>query len=157
MRPNYISSQLQAQWAEPPWGSETRFELGPALQQASALPSELRCTLTIIFFSYSLPRGVDVLNETFDSYSLHLNPSFEVCCSGIEQFQKSLDLCIDKTPFLAQNYRSGFFSGQRTPGNTQKQLPIASKTYKSVKSQHFFLVFSALVALPLKVHKREIF
>jgi hypothetical protein len=29
--------------AEPPWGAEPRFELGPALQQASALPTELRC------------------------------------------------------------------------------------------------------------------
>jgi len=26
--------------AEPPWGAELRFELGPALQQASALPTE---------------------------------------------------------------------------------------------------------------------
>jgi hypothetical protein len=26
------------------WGAEPRFELGPALQQASVLPSELRCT-----------------------------------------------------------------------------------------------------------------
>ncbi len=30
---------------EPPWGAEPRNELGPALQQASALPTELRCTL----------------------------------------------------------------------------------------------------------------
>ncbi len=28
-----MSSQLSAQWAEPPWGAEPRFELGPALQQ----------------------------------------------------------------------------------------------------------------------------
>jgi hypothetical protein len=31
---------------EPPCGAEPRFELGPALQQAGALPTELRCTLT---------------------------------------------------------------------------------------------------------------
>jgi hypothetical protein len=39
-----ISSQLSAQRAEPPWGAEPRFELGPALQQANALPTEPRCT-----------------------------------------------------------------------------------------------------------------
>jgi hypothetical protein len=33
------SSQLSAQCAEPPRGAELRFELGPALQQASALPT----------------------------------------------------------------------------------------------------------------------
>jgi len=31
---------------KPPWGAEPRFELGPAVQQASALPTELRCTLS---------------------------------------------------------------------------------------------------------------
>jgi hypothetical protein len=36
------------QWAEPPWGAEPRFELGPALQQVSALASELRFTLLIV-------------------------------------------------------------------------------------------------------------
>jgi len=34
-----------AQQEEPPWGAEPRFELGPALQQADALPTELRRTL----------------------------------------------------------------------------------------------------------------
>jgi hypothetical protein len=33
-------------WPEPPW-VPSRFELGPALLQASALPSELRCTLKL--------------------------------------------------------------------------------------------------------------
>ncbi len=41
LRPVSKSSQLSAQWAEPPWGAEQRFKLGPALQQASALPIEL--------------------------------------------------------------------------------------------------------------------
>jgi hypothetical protein len=47
LRPIFISisSQLSAQWAEPQWGAEPGFELGPALQQASALPTEPRCTL----------------------------------------------------------------------------------------------------------------
>jgi len=36
---------LRAQWEKPPWGAEPRFELGPAIQQASALPIELRCSL----------------------------------------------------------------------------------------------------------------
>jgi hypothetical protein len=45
LRPISMSSQQPAQWAEPPWGAEPRFELGPALQQASALPSKPRCTL----------------------------------------------------------------------------------------------------------------
>jgi hypothetical protein len=43
-----MSSQLSAQWAEPPWGAEPRFELGPALQQASALPTKPRCTLVFL-------------------------------------------------------------------------------------------------------------
>jgi hypothetical protein len=30
--------------AAPPWGAEPRFELRPALQQASALPTELHFT-----------------------------------------------------------------------------------------------------------------
>jgi hypothetical protein len=42
---------LLAQQEEPPWGAGPRFEPGPALQQASALPSELRCTLK----SYAAP------------------------------------------------------------------------------------------------------
>ncbi len=46
LRPISISSQLLAQWGGTvavPRGAEPRFELGPALQQASALPSEPRC------------------------------------------------------------------------------------------------------------------
>jgi hypothetical protein len=38
-----MSSQLSAQWAEPQWGAEPRFELGPVLQQASVLPTEPQC------------------------------------------------------------------------------------------------------------------
>ncbi len=30
---------------KPPWFAEPRFELGPALHQANALPTKLRCTL----------------------------------------------------------------------------------------------------------------
>ncbi len=39
LRPISITSQLSAQWAEPPWGAEPRFVLGPAFQQASVLPT----------------------------------------------------------------------------------------------------------------------
>ncbi len=35
-----------AQQGDPPWDAEPRFELGPALQQADALPTELRRILT---------------------------------------------------------------------------------------------------------------
>ncbi len=54
MRPISISSQLSAQWAKekPPGGVEPRFELGPALQQATLHPYwatlhpiKPRCTL----------------------------------------------------------------------------------------------------------------
>jgi hypothetical protein len=31
---------------KPPWGAEPKMELGPALQQVDALPSDLRRTLT---------------------------------------------------------------------------------------------------------------
>ncbi len=31
---------------KPPWDADPRFELGHAIQQASALPTELRCTMT---------------------------------------------------------------------------------------------------------------
>jgi hypothetical protein len=37
-----IPHRVFAQQWEPPWDAETRFELGPALQQADALPTGLR-------------------------------------------------------------------------------------------------------------------
>jgi hypothetical protein len=40
-----MPSQLQTQWAGPPWGAEPKFELGPAQQQTCALPTEPRRTL----------------------------------------------------------------------------------------------------------------
>jgi hypothetical protein len=46
-----MPSQLSPQWAEPPWGAEPRFEFGPALQLASALPTEPRCT-TAVFLTF---------------------------------------------------------------------------------------------------------
>ncbi len=49
-----MSSQLSAQWAEPPWGAEKRFELGPALQQASALPTKPRLYNPLTDTSYDL-------------------------------------------------------------------------------------------------------
>ncbi len=36
---------LFAQWDKPLWDTDPRFELGTAIRQASALPTELRCTL----------------------------------------------------------------------------------------------------------------
>jgi hypothetical protein len=36
---------LKAQWEDPPCGAEPRIELGPALQQADALPTEPRHTI----------------------------------------------------------------------------------------------------------------
>ncbi len=51
-RPFFLNPhRVFAQQGEPPWDAEPRFELGPALQQADALPTELRrilywpCTL----------------------------------------------------------------------------------------------------------------
>ncbi len=41
-----IPHRVFAQQREPPWDAETRFELGPALQQADALPTGLRRILT---------------------------------------------------------------------------------------------------------------
>jgi hypothetical protein len=40
--------RLKAQWEDPPCGAEPRIELGPALQQADALPNEPRCTYTLL-------------------------------------------------------------------------------------------------------------
>ncbi len=40
-----ISSSLVSSEGKPPYGAKPRIELGPALQQADALPSELRRTL----------------------------------------------------------------------------------------------------------------
>jgi hypothetical protein len=40
-----------AQQEKPPWGAGLKIELKPALQQANALPTELRCTL----LSYAAP------------------------------------------------------------------------------------------------------
>jgi hypothetical protein len=39
--------RLKAQWEDPPCGAESRTELGPALQQAGALPTEPRRTIKI--------------------------------------------------------------------------------------------------------------
>jgi hypothetical protein len=38
--------RLKAQWEDPPSGAEPRIELGPALQQADALPTEPHRTIT---------------------------------------------------------------------------------------------------------------
>ncbi len=44
-----IPQRVFAQQGEPPWDAEPRLELGPALQQADALPTELRRILTLTF------------------------------------------------------------------------------------------------------------
>jgi hypothetical protein len=47
LRPVFLTPhRVFAQQGEPPWDAETRFELGPALQQADALPTGLRRILT---------------------------------------------------------------------------------------------------------------
>jgi hypothetical protein len=54
---------------KPPWGAEPEFELGPPVQQASALPTELCCTLTEL--SCTLTELCCTLTElrcTLDSY-----------------------------------------------------------------------------------------
>jgi hypothetical protein len=38
--------RLKAQWEDPPSGAEPGIKLGPALQQADALPTEPRGTMT---------------------------------------------------------------------------------------------------------------
>ncbi len=48
---------------KPPWGAEPRFELVPALQQASALSTELRCNVRN---SYLVEDGTVVLDEGSD-------------------------------------------------------------------------------------------
>ncbi len=47
LRPLSISSSFVCSVGEPPCGAEPRIELGPALQQADALPTEPRRTTTI--------------------------------------------------------------------------------------------------------------
>jgi hypothetical protein len=37
-----VHNRQQAQWENPPWGADPRIELGPAFQQANALPTEQR-------------------------------------------------------------------------------------------------------------------
>jgi hypothetical protein len=44
-RPFSISSSLVAQWERPPCGAELGIELGPAFQQADALPTDPRRTI----------------------------------------------------------------------------------------------------------------
>ncbi len=48
LRPLSISSSLVCSVGKPPCGAEPRIELGPALQQADALPTELRRTITVL-------------------------------------------------------------------------------------------------------------
>jgi hypothetical protein len=43
----FTSSLLLSAREEPLWGAEPRIDLGPFLQQAGALPTELRHTLQI--------------------------------------------------------------------------------------------------------------
>ncbi len=66
LRPISISSQLSAQRAEPPWVAEPRFELGPALQQASALPTEPRCCRKLLQPTVSLKSRIHV-KQRFDA------------------------------------------------------------------------------------------
>jgi hypothetical protein len=41
----HVFIAFSAQWGKPPCGAEPRIELGPALQQADALPTEPRHTI----------------------------------------------------------------------------------------------------------------
>ncbi len=54
-RPLSISSSLVAQWERPPCGAEPGIELGPAFQQADALPTEPRHASLLWSLSFSLP------------------------------------------------------------------------------------------------------
>ncbi len=67
IHPLSISSLLVAQREKPPWGADPRFVLGPAKHQASALPTELRCTLTELRFTLT------ELHCTLNWVTLHLN------------------------------------------------------------------------------------
>jgi hypothetical protein len=79
-----MSSQLSAQWAEPPWGAEPRFELGPALQQASALPTKPRCTLfTDYFYGFTSPRPPFSFYPDFVSFSSNVSAFRHVISSGL--------------------------------------------------------------------------
>ncbi len=51
-----------AQQGEPPWDAEPRYELGPALQQADALPTELRR------IRLNLYRSVENVSRSVKSY-----------------------------------------------------------------------------------------
>ncbi len=55
-RPLSISS-LVAQWERPPCGAEPGIELGPAFQQADALPTEPRRTIRKYIYNERLDDG----------------------------------------------------------------------------------------------------
>jgi hypothetical protein len=57
-RSSPFSHRRSAQWENPPLGAAPRIELGPALQQADVLPTELCRTLYVlrcIVWSYAAP------------------------------------------------------------------------------------------------------
>ena len=59
-RPLSFSSSLVAQWERPPCGAEPGIELGPAFQQADALPTEPRHISVAV-----LLLGIAVANTRF--------------------------------------------------------------------------------------------
>ncbi len=106
LRPISISSQLSAQWVEPPWGAEPRFELGPALQQASALPSEPHCTLTE-------PHCTLIIDVNFHLYQKQQ-----------KHFYKTTE------PWSASssphNLQLTYSTGERRPGRPEAVHPVSS-------------------------------
>jgi hypothetical protein len=59
--------RLCAQWGKLPCGAEPRIELGPALKQADALPTEPRRTIIVPFYFmqiYQVPTGRNFGHDT---------------------------------------------------------------------------------------------
>ncbi len=54
--------RLEAQWEKPPCGAEPRIELGPALQQADALPTKPRHTINRL--SHAAPSTISTPHHT---------------------------------------------------------------------------------------------
>jgi hypothetical protein len=76
LRPLSISSSLVCSVGEPPCSAEPRIELGPALQQADALPTEPRRTIraTPHHMLYADPR-LDRIQLALESQSLSQLPA----------------------------------------------------------------------------------
>jgi hypothetical protein len=116
--------RLLAQWGEPPCGAEPRIELGPALQQADALPTEPRRTIKRLFRLFRL------YNETEDQPKQFDMEHILVFFSGNLGFFRFVRVCFEIVCFgcfaSIPKQRVSIFRLNRNKENTNRNSLIES-------------------------------